>query len=132
MAHYSFLNMQNIVTEVIVGKDETDGPTNWEIHYGNFREQVCKRTSYNTRGGVYYDPATGQPAEDQSKAFRKNYAGIGYTYDSSKDAFIAPKPYASWTLNNTTCKWEAPVTFPTDEKPYRWNEDTTNWVEIEA
>lgn len=65
-----------------------------------------------------------------SASIRKNYAGIGYTYDSSKDAFIAPKPYASWTLNNTTCKWEAPVTFPTDKKSYRWDEDTTNWKEI--
>jgi len=63
-------------------------------------------------------------------SIRKNYAGIGYTYDSTKDAFIAPKPYASWTLNNTTCNWEAPVSFPTDEKPYRWDEDTTNWKEI--
>ena len=63
-------------------------------------------------------------------SIRKNFAGKGYTYDTDKDAFIAPKPYASWTLNNTTCKWEAPVTFPTDEKPYRWDEDTTNWIEI--
>ena len=63
-------------------------------------------------------------------SIRKNYAGIGYTYDTDKDAFIAPKPYASWTLNNTTCKWEAPVSFPTDEKIYKWDEDTTNWKEI--
>ena len=127
MAHYSFLDMQNIVTEVIVGKDETDGPTNWEIHYGNIREQVCKRTSYNTRGGVYYDPATGEPAEDQSKEFRKNYAGIGYTYDHSRDAFIAPKPFDSWVLNETSCLWEAPVAYPDDGERYTWNEDTTSW-----
>jgi len=127
MAHYSFLDMQNIVTEVIVGKDETDGPTNWEIHYGNIREQVCKRTSYNTRGGVYYDPATGEPAEDQSKEFRKNYAGIGYTYDHSRDAFIPPKPYNSWVLNETSCLWEAPVAMPDDGQQYTWNEETTSW-----
>ena len=127
MAHYSFLDMQNIVTEVIVGKDETDGPTNWEIHYGNIREQVCKRTSYNTRGGVYYDPATGEPAEDQSKEFRKNYAGIGYTYDHSRDAFIPPKPYNSWVLNETSCLWEAPVAMPDDDQMYTWNEETTSW-----
>lgn len=127
MAHYAFLNMQNIVTEVIVGKDETDGPTNWEIHYGNIREQVCKRTSYNTRGGVYYDPATGQPAGDQSKAFRKNYAGIGYTYDESRDAFIPPKPFNSWTLNEDSCLWEAPVEYPDDGQMYTWNEETTSW-----
>jgi len=127
MAHYAFLNMQNIVTEVIVGKDETDGSTNWEMHYGNFREQVCKRTSYNTRGGVYYDPTTGQPAEDQSKAFRKNYAGIGYTYDETRDAFIPPKPFDSWILNEDSCLWEAPVAMPDDGQKYSWNEETTSW-----
>ena len=74
--------MQNIVTEVIVGKDETDGPINWEIHYGNIREQVCKRTSYNTVGGVHLYGGT---------PFRKNFAGIGYTYDESRDAFVLQK-----------------------------------------
>jgi len=119
--------MQNIVTEVIVGKDETDGPTNWEMHYGNFREQVCKRTSYNTKGGVYYDPQTGEPAEDQSKAFRKNYAGIGYTYDESRDAFIPPKLFDSWELNENSCLWEAPIPYPEDGNKYIWNEETQNW-----
>ena len=118
MAHYAFLNMQNIVTEVIVGKDETDGPTNWEIHYGNFREQVCKRTSYNTRGGVHLEG--GVP-------FRKNYAGIGYSYDEVRDAFIPPKPFDSWTLNETTCLWEAPVEYPTDGQQYSWNEELGTW-----
>jgi len=125
MAHYAFLNMSNIVTEVIVGKDETDGPTNWEIHYGNIREQVCKRTSYNTRGGVHY--TNGAPSADQSKAFRKNYAGIGYTYDHSRDAFIPPKPFDSCVLNETSCLWEAPVEYPDDGQIYTWNEDTTSW-----
>ena len=118
MAHYAFLNMQNIVTEVIVGKDETDGPTNWEMHYGNFREQVCKRTSYNTRGGVHTNGGT---------PFRKNYAGIGYTYDESRDAFIPPKPFDSWTLNEDSYLWEAPVTYPDDGQQYSWNEETTSW-----
>jgi len=118
MAHYAFLNMQNIVTEVIVGKDETDGPTNWEIHYGNFREQVCKRTSYNTRGGVHLKG--GVP-------FRKNYAGIGYSYDEVRDAFIPPKPFDSWMLNETTCLWEAPVEYPTDGQQYSWNEEMGTW-----
>jgi hypothetical protein len=118
MAHYAFLNMQNIVTEVIVGKDETDGPTNWEMHYGNFREQVCKRTSYNTRGGVHTNGGT---------PFRKNYAGIGYTYDESRDAFIPPKPFDSWTLNEDSCLWEAPVAMPDDGQMYSWNEETTSW-----
>ena len=118
MAHYAFLNMQNIVTEVIVGKDETDGPTNWEIHYGNIREQVCKRTSYNTNGGIHSEGGT---------AFRKNYAGIGYTYDHSRDAFIPPKPYDSWTLNEDSCLWDAPITYPEDGQMYTWNEETTSW-----
>lgn len=118
MAHYAFLNMENIVTEVIVGKDETDGSTNWEIHYGNIREQVCKRTSYNTRGGVHLN--NGIP-------FRKNYAGIGYTYDESRDAFIPPKPFDSWTLNETSCLWDAPVEYPDDGQQYSWNEETTSW-----
>ena len=126
MAHYAFLNMQNIVTEVIVGKDETDGPTNWEMHYGNFREQVCKRTSYNTRGGVHY--TNGVPSDDQSKAFRKNYAGIGYTYDETRDAFIPPKPFDSWTLNESSCLWEAPVAYPTDGNVHNWNEENQQWV----
>ena len=125
MAHYAFLNMQNIVTEVIVGKDETDGPTNWEIHYGNFREQVCKRTSYNTRGGVHY--TNGEASDDQSQAFRKNYAGVGYIYDETRDAFIPPQPYDSWILNETSCLWEAPVAYPDDGQQYTWNEETTSW-----
>ena len=118
MAHYAFLNMQNIVTEVIVGKDETDGPTNWEIHYGNIREQVCKRTSYNTRGGAHINDGT---------PFRKNYAGIGYTYDYARDAFIPPKPYDSWILNSNTCLWDSPVAYPEDGQVYTWNEETQQW-----
>lgn len=118
MAHYAFLNMQNVVTEVIVGKDETDGNINYEIHYGNIREQVCKRTSYNTYGGVHKNGGT---------PFRKNYAGIGYTYDETRDAFIPPKPYDSWTLNEISCLWEAPVAYPTDGERYEWNEDEQQW-----
>ena len=120
MAHYAFINMQNIVTEVITGKDETDGPTNWEIHYGNIREQVCKRTSYNTRGGVHSQGET---------PFRKNYAGIGYTYDFGRDAFIPPKPFPSWTLDSNTCLWVAPVEMPSDGKLYTWDEENQIWVE---
>ena len=118
MAHYAFLNMQNIVTEVIVGKEETDGVINWEMHYGNIREQVCKRTSYNTQGGVH--SGDGIP-------YRKNYAGVGYTYDETRDAFIPPKPYDSWTLNETSCTWQAPTAYPDDDQMYTWNEETTSW-----
>lgn len=128
MAHYAFINENNIVTEVIVGKDESN--FDWEQQYGSFRGQICKRTSYNTKGGVYYDPETNQPAADQSKAFRKNYAGVGFTYDSVRDAFIPPKPFPSWTLNEQSCLWEAPTPYPNDGKVYCWDEQTQSWNEF--
>jgi len=118
MAHYAFLNEENIVTEVIVGKDEGEEGIDWEIHYGNFRSQVCKRTSYNTRGGVH----------PEGRPLRKNYAAIGYTYDAGRDAFIPQQPYPSWLLNETTCLWEAPVPYPTDGEYYVWNESTNSWI----
>ena len=121
MAHYAFLDMANVVTEVIVGRDEGDTNTNWELEYQDVRKQVCKRTSYNTSGGVHSGDGT---------PYRKNYAGIGYTYDESRDAFIPPQPYDSWTLNETSCLWEAPVAYPTDNEMYVWNEETTNWESI--
>lgn len=99
MAHYAFLNENNIVTEVIVGKDEGEEGVDWEAHYGSFRGQVCKRTSYNTRGGAH--AFGGNP-------FRKNYAGIGFTYDSQRDAFIPPRPFESWVLDDDTCTWKPP------------------------
>jgi len=120
MAHYAFLDENNVVTEVIVGKEE-GGLIDWESHYGAFRGQICKRTSYNTCGGAHQLGGT---------PFRKNYAGIGYTYDATKDAFIPPQPFASWTLNESSCLWEAPVAYPDDGNMYQWDEDTTNWVEI--
>lgn len=87
------------------------------------------QTSYNTRGGVHYDPVTGLPSADQSKALRKNYAGIGYAYDAVKDAFIPAKPYPSWLLNETTCLWDPPKAKPSDGKMYRWSEELLDWVE---
>jgi len=121
MAHYAFLDDNNIVTEVIVGKNEGEDGIDWEQHYGDFRGQVCKRTSYNTQAGVH--TAGGTP-------YRKNYAGIGYSYDASRDAFVPPKPFESWSLNETSCIWEPPVAYPTDDKTYSWNESTTSWDEI--
>lgn len=100
MAHFAKIE-SGVVTEVIVAEQE---------HIDTL-SGTWVQTSYNA-------------------SIRKNYAGIGYTYDTDKDTFIAPKPYASWTLNESTCKWEAPVSFPTDEKIYKWDEDTTNWKEI--
>jgi hypothetical protein len=113
MAHYAFLNNNNIVTEVIVGKDENElleglTPEEW---YGNFRGQRCVRTSYN--GNI-----------------RKNYAGMGFTYDEQRDVFIAPKPYSSWILDEDTCQWESPVPHPGDGDIYIWNENQRNWEEV--
>jgi hypothetical protein len=89
------------------------------------------QVSYNTRGGVHYGQ-DGQPSADQSKALRKNYPGIGYTYDKARDAFIPQQPYASWVLDDATCLWNAPVAMPTDGKSYEWNEATTSWKELVA
>jgi hypothetical protein len=112
MAHYAFLDESNIVTEVIVGKDETEliegkSPEDW---YGEFRGQRCIRTSYN--GNIRY-----------------NYAGIGYTYDPIDDAFISPQPFPSWILNSNK-QWEAPLPYPQDDKVYVWNEETQSWDEM--
>jgi hypothetical protein len=128
MAHYAFLDKNNIVVDVIVGKDEYEGIYNWELYYTQERRLICKRTSYNTKGGIYYNPITNLPDIDQSKSFRKNYAGIGFIYDVQLDAFIAPKPYPSWILNEETCIWEAPVLYPNDNQLYSWDESTKSWV----
>lgn len=126
MAHYAIIDESNIVTYVHVGKDENDivldnneNPINWEDYY------KAKRTSYNTIGGIHY--VNGIPSQDQSKAFRKNYASIGYYYDEIRDAFIPPKPYPSWILNEDTCLWDAPIPYPNDGNNYIWNEEIGNW-----
>ena len=127
MAHYAFLNDNNIVTEVIVGIDEdntTDLPegfADWEAWYADFRGQTCKRTSYNTSGNAHSGEGT---------AFRGNYAGIGYTYDSTNDVFIAPKPYSKWVLDEATWSWKAPTDMPDDGKQYVWNDNTGAWEEV--
>jgi hypothetical protein len=120
MAHYAFLDENNIVTDVIVGKDEGEDGIDWEVWYGDFRGQVCKRTSYNTSGNVHANGGT---------PYRGNYAGIGYKYQSDIDAFVPPKPYASWTLDANT-QWQPPVAMPTDGKMYSWNEESQTWVEV--
>jgi hypothetical protein len=110
MAHYAFLDQNNIVTEVITGIDETEliEGLDTETWYGNFRGQVCKRTSYNGN-------------------YRKNYAGQGYSYDPERDAFIPPKPFDSWILDEDTCLWGSPVPYPTDGFTYYWNESKIDW-----
>jgi len=119
MAHYAFLDNNNIVTEVIVGKNEGEDGVDWEAHYGAFRGQTCKRTSYNTNGGVHFNGGT---------PYRKNYAGIGYAYDEQKDAFIPPKQFPSWILNEETCIWGAPTAYPNDGGLYTWDENSLSWV----
>lgn len=111
MAHYAFLDENNVVIEVIVGKDETeliDGltPEQW---YGNFRGLTCIRTSYNNN-------------------IRKQYAGIGFTYDADADVFIVPQPFPSWSLDENY-DWQPPIAKPNDEKYYYWDEATTTWIE---
>ena len=127
MAHFALLDENNIVTFVTVGRDEDNGK---EVELSARTGQVYRQTSYNTRGGVYYTPGTNEPDPDQSKAFRKNYAGLGYTYDDVIDGFIPPKPYPSWLLNTNTGLWEPPVPYPTDGKLYTWDEATESWVEV--
>lgn len=116
MAHYAFLDENNIVTEVIVGKDESN--FDWEKYYGDFRGQVCKRTSFNTFGNQH---------NNGGNAFRGNYAGIGYFYDSEKDVFIAQKPFNSWILDENTFLWNPPVPYPSDGNMYKWNEGDLAW-----
>jgi len=118
MAHFAKLDGNNIVVFVTVGRDEDNGK---EDELTARTGDVYKQTSYNTHGGVHSNGGT---------PFRKNYAGIGYTYDSSRDAFIPPKPFNSWVLNESTCLWDAPVAMPTDDKRYTWDENTINWVEV--
>ena len=130
MAHYVKVVDGNVVNGIVAEPEFFDtfvdsSPGEWI------------KTSYNMLGGVYYDPATGEPHADQAGMIaadegrqRKNYAGLGYTYDRTRNAFIPPKPFASWTLNEDSCLWEPPVAYPTDGKVYRWDEETTNWVEV--
>ena len=113
MAHYAKVE-NTLVTQVIVAEPEffetfvDSSPGEWI------------QTSYNTSGGVHAEGNT---------PLRKNYAGLGYTYDSVRDAFIPPQPYPSWVLNEDTCQWDSPVPYPTDDLMYSWDEDTTSWVE---
>jgi hypothetical protein len=115
MSHFAEIGSDNVVIRVIVAEQEfidsgaVGNPIRW------------KQTSYNTLGGVHLQG--GIP-------LRKNYAGVGYTYDPTRDAFIPPKPYESWLLNEETCLWEPPVQRPDDDKIYRWDESTTSWIEI--
>jgi hypothetical protein len=131
LAHFARIK-NGIVDFVTVGRDDDENREDELAHDG----WIYKRTSYNTRGGVHY--TDGQPSADQSKAFRKNYAGIGYMYDPIRDAFIPPKPFNSWVLDDQSCLWDAPVPMPEDAgtgdppKRYQWDEETVSWKEVET
>ena len=121
MSHFAKVE-NSIVTQVLVVEQEfidtgeLGNPATWI------------QTSYNTKGGIHYDPLTGEPSTDQSKALRKNFAGIGYTYDKERDAFIPPKSFESWKLNEISCLWEAPILMPSDGKLYFWDEPLQDWI----
>ena len=119
MAHWAEINENNMVVRVVVGNDE-DPDEGYQWLVDNLGGTWIK-TSYNTIGGVHILGGT---------PFRKNFAGVGYTYDSERDAFIPPKPFASWILDENTCRWNAPVAYPNDEKKYIWDEASVNWIEI--
>ena len=122
MSHFAKLDENNIVTFVTVGRQEDDG---LEAELTARTGDVYKQTSYNTYGGVHY--TDGLPSDDQSKALRFNYAGIGYTYDETRDAFIPPQPFPSWVLDEATCQWVAPLPYPEDGGTYSWDEELFSW-----
>jgi len=123
MAHYAYINGEGIVVTVTVGKDETEliNGLDTETYYAQGTPYTVKRTSYNTSGGIHNGGGT---------PYRKNYAGIGYTYDTARDAFIAPKPFASWVLDEATCRWDAPVAMPSAGGPWAWDEGTESWIAV--
>ena len=136
MAHYAFIDENNIVTEVIVGIDEDDntdlpeGFADWEAWYADFRGQTCKRTSYNTVGNTHSEGGT---------AFRGNYAGIGMTYDPDNDVFYGEQPFPSWTISaDSNWLWVAPIAKPDDDNLYLWNEsayqadNTQGWEQVDV
>jgi len=129
MGHYVKIVNNKVVKVIVATQDFIDGYNDNEPELTKYPSSWVK-TSYNTRGGVHYQPNTDIPSEDQSKSLRKNFAGIGYTYDESRDAFIPPKPFDSWLLNEETSLWESPIEYPNDGNEYVWDESTTSWTEL--
>lgn len=131
MAHYAFLDENNIVQEILVGIDENDitelpnGYDSWESYYSFIKGMTCKRTSYNTSNNEHLFGGT---------AFRGNYAGVGSIYDTNNDVFYRPQPYPSWILDENTWTWKAPIDYPADADGnigYTWNEETQSWDLVE-
>ena len=129
MGHYAKIVKGEVVKVIVATQDFISNYNDGEPELIDYPSSWVK-TSYNTRGGVHYQPNTNIPSEDQSKSLRKNFAGIGYTYDEIKDAFIPPKPFDSWLLNEETCLWESPIEYPNDGNMYSWDESTTSWKEL--
>jgi len=130
MSHWAEIDENNIVVRVLVGdNNDANDDEGYQWLIDNLGGRWLK-TSYNTKKGIHYNPETNQPSNNQSKALRKNYAGVGYFYDEERDAFYAPQPYPSWTLNEDTCCWESPIPYPNDNKMYQWDETTQEWTEI--
>ena len=138
MAHFAEINLGNnneyVVSRVVVIDNinilDSDGNESEEVgatFMHNLLGGMWKQASYNTNFGKHYD----QEGNEDGSGFRKNMPGIGWVYDSTRDAFIEPESFAGWILNESTCRWEPPVAHPEDGKIYKWDEDTTNWVEIE-
>ena len=117
MANYALINDLGIVTQIITGKSETKSGTNWEDFYAEVTGMVVKKTATTT-------------GKSDATLFRKNFASIGSTYNTELDAFIFPKPFNSWLLNQTTCKWEPPTPYPSDGKNYKWDEESLTWIEV--
>ena len=126
MSHFAKLDDNNLVTFVTVGRQEDDG---LEEELTARTGDVYRQTSYNTYGGIHY--TDGEPSEDQSQAFRFNYAGLNFTYDADRDAFIPPQLYASWVLDEANCLWVAPIDYPADGGQYVWDEAGTDWIEVQ-
>lgn len=127
MSHFAKIE-NNLVVFVTRGRQEDDGK---ELELSNRTGEIYKQTSYNTHGGIHY--TNGEPSEDQTKALRFNYAGIGYTFDPDRGtdgAFIPPKPFLSWTLAEDSCLWIPPIPMPEDGAFYAWDEDGADWVEL--
>jgi hypothetical protein len=115
MSHFAKLDENNVVVFVTVGRQEDDGK---EAELSARTGDVYKQTSYNTNGGKHRLGGT---------PFRKNFAGIGFTYDEQRDAFVPPKPYDSWVLNEDSCLWQSPISYPDDGQSYEWDESSTSW-----
>lgn len=128
MKKYAILNDEKKVLQIITPNIEDENINDLEEYYSNMYNFICKKTCDETYGGKFYSKTKNTTNENQNSPFRKNYAGIGYTYDEQRDAFIPPKPFTSWILDEFSCLWNPPIPYPNDGNLYYWSEDTLSWV----